>query len=54
MVRKGSAWSLELFLQRGRHAYVFVVDDTVMKPDPGATLVEESGFGMKNSVLIVE
>ena len=54
MVRKGDTWSLELPLPRGRYPYLFVVDDTVLKPDPGAILVEESGFGMKNSVLIVE
>lgn len=54
MVRKGDAWSLQLSLPRGRYPYLFVVDDAVMKPDPGAILVEESGFGMKNSILIVE
>ena len=54
MVRKGDAWSLELSLPRGRYPYLFVLDDTVMKPDPGAILVEESGFGMENSILIVE
>jgi len=54
MVRKGDTWALELFLPRGRYPYLFVVDDAVMKPDPGAILMEESGFGMKNSILIVE
>jgi hypothetical protein len=54
MVRKGDAWALKLSLPRGRYAYLFVVDDTVMKPDPGAILEEKSGFGMKNSILIVE
>ena len=54
MGRKGDAWSLELSLPRGRYPYLFVLDGTVMKPDPGAILVEESGFGMKNSILIVE
>jgi 1,4-alpha-glucan branching enzyme len=54
MVKKGDAWSLELSLPRGRYPYLLVVDDAVMKPDPGAILVEESGFGMKNSILIVE
>ena len=54
MVRKGDAWSLELRLPRGRYPYLFVVDDSVMKPDPEAILLEESGFGMKNSILIVE
>jgi len=54
MLRKGDAWALELSLPRGRYPYLFVVDDVVMKPDPEAILMEESGFGMKNSILIVE
>ena len=54
MGRKGDAWSLELSLPRGRYPYLFVLDGTVMKPDPGAILAEESGFGIKNSILIVE
>ncbi|MGQ9644936.1 MAG: hypothetical protein ACUVWO_00165 [Thermodesulfobacteriota bacterium] len=54
MVKKGDVWSIEIGLSRGRYAYIFVVDDTVMKPDPDAILLEESGFGIKNSVLIVE
>ena len=54
MVRQGDAWALKLSLPRGRYPYLFVIDNAVMKPDPGAILVEESGFGMKNSILIVE
>jgi hypothetical protein len=54
MVRQGDAWALKLSLPRGRYPYLFVIDDAVMNPDPGAILVEESGFGIKNSILIVE
>ncbi len=54
MVRIGDIWSAELSLPRGRYQYLFIVDDVIMKPDPEAILLEESGFGTKNSVLIVE
>jgi hypothetical protein len=49
-----STWTLQLLLPRGRYQYLFVIDDHIWKPDPGASLWEESGFGTKNSILMVE
>ena len=54
MKKDKSAWTLTLSLAPGRYAYLFLVDDRISKPDPGAVLTEESGFGTKNSILIVE
>lgn len=54
MGRSKSTWTLPLVLPRGRYPYLFVIDDYIWKPDPGAILWEESGFGTKNSILIVE
>jgi 1,4-alpha-glucan branching enzyme len=54
MGRSKSTWTLQLVLPRGRYPYLFVIDDYIWKPDPGAILWEESGFGTKNSILVVE
>lgn len=54
LVNEGKEWSTELWLIPGRHQYVFVIDDRLWKPDPNASLREDSGFGTENSVLIVE
>jgi len=54
MVQDVDKWSLKLLLYPGRYLYLFVIDDHIWRPDPGPVLVEESGFGTKNSVLIVE
>jgi hypothetical protein len=54
MHREGDGWSVRVFLQPGRHIYVFVVDDRLWIPDAQAPFWEDSGFGQRNSVLIVE
>jgi 1,4-alpha-glucan branching enzyme len=54
MKKDKNTWTLELSLPPGRYAYLFLVDDRISKLDPGASLTEESGFGTKNSVLVVE
>ena len=47
-------WSIEMRLSPGKHSYLFAIDDHRWEVDPEAPLREESGFGMENSVLIVE
>ncbi|HOI96293.1 MAG TPA: isoamylase early set domain-containing protein [Syntrophobacter fumaroxidans] len=54
MRREGSTWAVSLRLPPGRYEYAFVLDGKTWQADPGATLSEESGFGRKNSILIVE
>lgn len=54
MVRDGNTWSRVVPLPPGRYQYVFVIDGHRWKPDPGALITEETGFGTRNSVLIVE
>jgi len=52
--RNGNIWKIKVFLSPGRYKYAFVLDGTHWTPDPNAFLVENDGFGMKNSVLIIE
>jgi hypothetical protein len=52
--RNRDTWSIRLSLLPGRYRYAFFVDDMHWIPDPNAVLQEDDGFGMKNSVLIVE
>jgi hypothetical protein len=52
--RKGHIWKIKLFLSPGRYKYAFVLDGIHWTPDPNAFLLENDGFGMKNSVLIIE
>jgi hypothetical protein len=52
--RNGDTCQIKLFLSPGRYKYAFLVDGTQWIPDPEAYLEENDGFGMKNSVLIVE
>lgn len=54
MIRDQSTWSRVVPLPPGRYQYVFVIDGHRSEPDPGALLTEETGFGTRNSVLIVE
>lgn len=54
MKKDKKAWTLRLFLPPGRFPYLFLIDDQISKLDPGAVLTEESGFGTKNSILVVE
>jgi hypothetical protein len=52
--RNGNTWSISISLLPGRYRYTFFVDEIRWIPDPNAFLQEDDGFGMKNSVLIVE
>ncbi len=54
MTRDGSTWRATLFLAPGRYKYNFIIDGRKVVPDPESVLIEDSGFGTKNSVLIVE
>jgi 1,4-alpha-glucan branching enzyme len=54
MSRTGPVWTLSTLLPPGRHQYVFVVDERDWRADPGNPLSEDSGFGTRNSVLIIE
>ncbi len=54
MRRKGDTWLVELSLKPGRYQYAFLVDGATWRPDPEALLAEDTGFGTKNSILIVE
>ncbi len=47
-------WTIRLKLKPGRYAYAFVLNDGKWTPDPGAMLLEDDGFGRKNSILLVE
>lgn len=44
-------WTLEIALQPGRYNYLYLVDGERWLTDPASALVEEDGFGRKNSVL---
>lgn len=54
MRRIGSAWVLDLNLPSGRYEYLLVLDGERWHPDPRAAISTDSGFGTRNSVLIVE
>ena len=54
MVQAGESWSVSIVLPPGRYPYLFVVDGHLWQEDPGSVLSEDNGFGMKNSVLVVE
>lgn len=54
MIQEGKSWTVEVPLQPGRYTYAFVVDGGGWQPDPDASLWEDSGFGARSSVLIVE
>lgn len=49
-----NGWHLTLSLPPGRYRYLFVVDGRQWMHDPYALYEEEDGFGLKNSVLLVE
>lgn len=54
MIQHGDTWVAEVALDPGRYQYVFLVDGSKWEPDPDAVMTEDSGFGTKNSILIVE
>ena len=54
MSRASGPWSVTLALPPGRYQYLFIVDGRTLREDPRNVLSEDTGFGMKNSVLVVE
>ncbi|HEX5438400.1 MAG TPA: isoamylase early set domain-containing protein [Gemmatimonadaceae bacterium] len=48
-----NVWSVSVPLAPGRHAYAFVVDDSVWVADPAAPRAPENDFGPPNSVVTV-
>lgn len=46
-------WSSTVTLPSGRHAYAFIVDDTVWTPDPRVPRSDDVDFGRPNSVVVV-
>jgi hypothetical protein len=54
MSRASGTWSVTLALPPGRYQYLFLVDGRIRREDPRNVLSEDNGFGMKNSVLVVE
>ena len=52
--RNGDIWIIKILLSPGRYKYTFIIDGIRRISDPNAFLQEDDGFGMKNSVLIVE
>jgi hypothetical protein len=54
MNKDKNTWTLRLSLLPGRYPYLFLINDQISKLDPGAGLTEDSGFGTRNSILVVE
>ena len=52
--KDGDVWKIKVLLLPGRYKYAFVLDGIHWTTDLNVFLVENDGFGMKNSVLIVE
>jgi hypothetical protein len=50
----GEVWTVELPLQRGLHAYAFIVDGADWSVDPSAPLAPETSFGRRNALLVVD
>ena len=49
----GDAWTAQVPVQRGVHAYAFVIDGSDWAVDPSAPLAPEATFGRRNSLLVV-
>jgi len=49
----GDLWTAQVPLQRGLHAYAFVIDGSDWSFDPSAPLAPEATFGRRNSVVVV-
>jgi 1,4-alpha-glucan branching enzyme len=54
LTKSGDTWSLEVMLPPGRHQYAYLIDGKTWREDPGAVLNEDTGFGTKNSILIID
>lgn len=46
-------WTTSTTLAPGRHAYAFVVDDTLWVSDPRAPLVRDTDYGRDHSIIVV-
>lgn len=53
MSREHDLWVLRTLLAPGRYRYMFVVDGRRWLEDPEALFSEDSGFGQRNSILLV-
>jgi hypothetical protein len=54
MTRDGAGtWTATVALAPGRHAYAFVVDDSVWVTDPRAPLERDADYGRSHSIIIV-
>lgn len=49
----GGTWTATVELTPGRHAYAFVVDDSVWVTDPRAEVVRDADYGRDHSVILV-
>ena len=49
----GDTWIAQVPLERGLHAYAFVIDGSDWAPDPSAPLAAEASFGRRNSLVVV-
>lgn len=47
------AWTTDVPLTPGRHAYVFVVDDTLWVTDPRSPVVRDADYGRDQSIILV-
>ena len=52
--RNGQTWKIELSLSPGQYRYGFIIDGKHWETDSRALLIEEDGFGKKNSVVVVK
>lgn len=50
---RAGIWSSTVTLPPGRHAYAFIVDDSVWTPDPRVPRSDDADFGRPNSVVVV-
>jgi len=49
----GDTWIAQVPLERGLHAYAFVIDGSDWVADPSAPLAPEASFGRRNSLVVV-
>jgi hypothetical protein len=49
----GDTWIAQVTLERGLHAYAFVIDGSDWAADPSAPLAPEASFGRRNSLVVV-
>ncbi|MDH4163800.1 MAG: hypothetical protein OEW15_14105 [Nitrospirota bacterium] len=54
MTRKNGTWTIELPLQPGVYAYMFIVDSEQWITDPRAEAYRDDGFGNRNAVVRVK